>query len=63
MTATIDRPEVRTPGGPPPSRPPERPRGGWDPTTSAAADLAVVGLTVAAVVGLGRLFVDASFLP
>ncbi|HEX2274519.1 MAG TPA: DUF3488 and transglutaminase-like domain-containing protein, partial [Acidimicrobiales bacterium] len=62
MTATIERPGVRRPGGPPPSRPPEERRTTWSPTTSPAAELGVVALTVAAVVGLGRLFVDASFL-
>jgi transglutaminase-like putative cysteine protease len=63
MTATIDRPRVGPAGEPPPYRPAEPRHSGWDPTTSAAAELAVVGLTVAAVLGLGRLFVDASFLP
>jgi hypothetical protein len=63
MTATIDRPGLRSPGGPPPSSPPDGRRSRWTPTTSPAAELAVVGLTVAAVLGLGRLFVDGSFLP
>ena len=33
------------------------------PALQAAAELALVGLTVAAVIGLGRLFSDASYLP
>ncbi|HEX2023481.1 MAG TPA: hypothetical protein VHF00_02160, partial [Acidimicrobiales bacterium] len=63
MTATIDRPRVPGAGAPPPARPPERPSSRWGSDASATAELAVVGLTVAAVVGFGRLFVDASFLP
>ena len=65
MTATIDR-GLPTPdaGAPPPSRLPRpRPDTSSSSTSWVATELAVVALTVAAVVGLGRLFVDASFLP
>ena len=64
MTATMDG-GVRVRDAPPPPRPPRT--GAFVSSTSstspAPTELAAVALTVAAVVGLGRLFADASFLP